>query len=215
VPAGQDATIAPGCGPIGTAFHIHLRGFSAGESIDFSLVGPGHQKLLIFPPDAGTAGATGEEDVVFDSTQLNDAAPPHEGVWTITYHGATSNHQATAYFKITPAAGSPPGGSADCSGIPASQNQEVTPACGAAGTRFEFSGSGFKPGELVGIYATMPSGAVFGAPFQRRADAAGRVTGLTLTTSAATPPGIWANTMEGTETHAKSIGYFKVLPSAP
>jgi hypothetical protein len=104
---------------------------------------------------------------------------------------------------------------ADCSGIPASQNQTVTPPCGPRGTTFSFSGGGFKPGELVGIYATQPSGAVFGAPFQAPADANGNVSGITLRTDANSELGIWADSMEGTQTHAKSIGYFKVTGTAP
>src|SRR5207253_2648478 len=44
----------------------------------------------------------------------------------------------------------------DCSGIPASQNQTVTPNCGPRGTRFTFEGFGFTPGEPVGVYATQP-----------------------------------------------------------
>lgn len=102
----------------------------------------------------------------------------------------------------------------DCSGIPASVNQTVTPTCGPPGTRFVFSGFGFKAGELVGVYATRPDQSVNGAPFQVRADNQGRVEGIALNTNSNSPQGIWANSMEGTESHVKSIGYFKVVAAS-
>ncbi|HYO50674.1 MAG TPA: hypothetical protein VEW94_12560, partial [Chloroflexia bacterium] len=40
----------------------------------------------------------------------------------------------------------------NCSGRPAPQNMVVTPDCGPGGTLFRFVGSGFEPGENVGIY---------------------------------------------------------------
>jgi hypothetical protein len=98
-----------------------------------------------------------------------------------------------------------------CADIPASQNQTVTPNCGVAGTIFAVDGWGFKPGEVVGIYATSPDGAVLGAAFQKRADDDGHIKGITFRTATSSPLGIWASTMESTETHVKSIGFFRVI----
>jgi hypothetical protein len=64
---------------------------------------------------------------------------------------------------------------------------------------------------LVGIYATEPDQSVFGAPFQATADAEGRVSGISLTSDFTFALGIWANSMEGTSSHVKSIGYFKIV----
>jgi hypothetical protein len=115
----------------------------------------------------------------------------------------------TPSVQPTPTTGSDP--NSDCSGIPASQNQTVTPNCGPRGTTFVFEAGGFTPGEPVGIYATEPSQAVFGAPFQEIADDQGKVSGVSLSSDSSFPLGIWADTMEGTHSHVKSIGYFKII----
>jgi hypothetical protein len=101
-----------------------------------------------------------------------------------------------------------------CADIPASVNQTVSPRCGQRGTTFNFSGSGFQPGELVGVYATQPDGSVFGAPFQVEADAALVVDGITLRNDSTSQLGVWANTFEGTSSGHHSIGYFKVIDQA-
>ncbi len=102
----------------------------------------------------------------------------------------------------------------DCSGIPASTNMVVTPNCAAPGTVFEFEASGFHPGEIIGIYATRPDQSVFGARFQEPADGAGKVF-VSLTTHTDSPTGIWAMSMESTQTHVKAVGYFKLASAAP
>ena len=116
----------------------------------------------------------------------------------------------------TPPAATPTTSSgADCSGIPASSNMTVTPNCAPLPVTFNFVGRGFRPGENVGVYATMPDQAVYGAPFQATADSSGTVGGIRLSLGASAPTGIWAMTMEGTSSHAKAIGYFKVVTNAP
>jgi hypothetical protein len=113
-----------------------------------------------------------------------------------------------------PAPTTPPAPPDPCADIPPSVNQTVTPRCGERGTTFAFSGGGFQPGELVGVYATRPDGSVNGAPFQVEADSAGVVDGVTLGTGSSSQLGIWANTFEGTSSGHHSIGYFKVIDRA-
>jgi hypothetical protein len=112
---------------------------------------------------------------------------------------------------LPPAATPTPATVDPCSGIPASTNMTVTPKCAAPGTVFSFSAAGFRPHELVGVYATRPDQSVNGAPFQVEADGSGGVGGVTLTTSPSSQQGIWAMSMEGTESHVKAVGYFKVV----
>lgn len=84
--------------------------------------------------------------------------------------------------------------------------------CGRPGTQFIFAGRGFRGGENVGVYVTDPSQAVYGAPFQITANSDGTAGAVSFTTAAGFPLGIWAMTMEGTDSHAKAIGYFKLIP---
>jgi hypothetical protein len=116
---------------------------------------------------------------------------------------------------VAPAPTATPATSDPCAGIPASTNMTVTPKCAPPGTVFSFAATGFNPGELVGVYATRPDQSVNGAPFQVEADSNGGVRGVTLTTSASSQQGIWAMSMEGTQTHVKAIGYFKVVSTTP
>jgi hypothetical protein len=61
----------------------------------------------------------------------------------------------------------------------------------------------------------MPDQSVYGAPFQAEADSQGRVEGISLRTVRGDPEGIWGTSMEGTESHTKSIGYFKLASNTP
>ncbi|MDQ6695211.1 MAG: hypothetical protein M3014_12455 [Chloroflexota bacterium] len=121
----------------------------------------------------------------------------------------------TATQAPAPPTNTPSNPAADCSGIPNSQNATVTPNCGPGGTIFRFSGRGFQPGENVGIYVTVPDQSVAGAPFQAAADGSGSVGGIGLNTDPSFPTGIWAITFEGTSSHNKAIGYFKITSTAP
>jgi hypothetical protein len=91
---------------------------------------------------------------------------------------------------------------------------QVTPNCGPGGTRFIFVGSGFDVNELVGVYVTDPTQAVYGAPFQAQPDAQGRV-GVSFQSVRGFPAGVWAMTMEGVTSRRVAIGYFKILGEAP
>ena len=103
-----------------------------------------------------------------------------------------------------------------CEGIPAARNATVRPNCGPRGTTFEFSGTGFQPGENVGIYVTAPDQSVIGADFQVIASDAGNVGGVFLTSNSAFPLGVYAVTYEGTSSRRTAIAYFKIIgPAAP
>ncbi|HEX8598761.1 MAG TPA: hypothetical protein VF952_09645 [Chloroflexia bacterium] len=104
---------------------------------------------------------------------------------------------------------------ATCDGIPAARNATVRPNCGPRGTTFEFSGTGFQPGENVGIYVTAPDQSVIGADFQVIANDAGNVGGVFLSSNSAFPLGVYAVTYEGTSSRRTAIGYFKIIGQAP
>ncbi len=120
-----------------------------------------------------------------------------------------------------PAATNTPAPANPCADVPPSQNMLIGVVenntitrlsnCERAGTTFAFLGDGFQPGESIGVYFTAPDQSVYGAPFQVEADAEGFSEGVTLSTTPGLTPGIYAASMEGTTTHRKAIGYFKVL----
>jgi len=102
-----------------------------------------------------------------------------------------------------------------CASVPASTNMTVTPKCAPPGTTFSFTGTGFRPGENVGVYDTRPDQSVGGAPFQAQADGSGTVSGITVRIGAGAQEGVWALSMEGTSSHSKAIGYFGVFSNNP
>jgi hypothetical protein len=103
----------------------------------------------------------------------------------------------------------------DCNGIPDNAGVNIEPRCAELFSRFEITSQGWVGENEVGIYATMPNGQVFGAPFHIPVDNVhGGITHLVyLTVDDETPYyGIWTVTMEGVAHHDKKYGYFKVLP---
>lgn len=196
------ARIRPGkCVKQGTRVEIDVFGFTANEQIGFWITAPdgsviGTRQTLNIGPNGGINGIP-----------LSTNSLP-VGVYSVVFQGVSSGHQSIAYFKVLPAdnAGAPqqPGA------VPASQNASATPSTGARGTTFRFAGTGFKPGEKVGVYVTAPDQSVFGAPFQDEADAQGTVSGISLRTDSSFPTGVYAMTFEGVESHNKAIAYFQV-----
>jgi hypothetical protein len=84
--------------------------------------------------------------------------------------------------------------------------------CERPGTEFLFYGFGFQPGEQAGVYVTNPDQSVNGAPFQVDVDEDGFTEGVTFQTRSGSQLGIYAITFEGTTSHFKAIGYFKLRP---
>jgi hypothetical protein len=225
VPPAVSATIDPLCGPIGTFYEIHIRGFQPGEKVSLWYTLPDGEVVGTEAPiDAGNHN--GELDDFFDSGDL-EGLPPSvvEGLWYITYEGEVSKHQAVVHFKITPDEGSnPPGQTAtpapttdpnlsSCTNVPASVNMTITPSnCAKAGAGFAFVGRGFQADEIVGVYVTAPDQSVVGAPFQITARADGTAGTVSFSTRTNYPLGVWAMTMEGVSSHNRAIGYFKLIP---
>jgi hypothetical protein len=88
---------------------------------------------------------------------------------------------------------------------------EITPAnCQVAGSRFEFVGSGFQPGESITLYVTDPSGNVLGGaePLTARPD--GTTDPLAFQTQANFPTGRWTFTMQGESSGHEAVGYFGI-----
>lgn len=109
-----------------------------------------------------------------------------------------------------PAPPAPPAEVDICTQIPENINAYVEPNCGPGDMIFAAIGSGFAPGENVGVYATAPDQRVLGAPFQVRADRDGISDVVTFHPGANAPLGIYAITFEGVKSHNKAIGYFRV-----
>ena len=98
---------------------------------------------------------------------------------------------------------------------PANPNVFSIPAsrCGPGGTIFGWTAGGFQPNENVGVYITLPSGAVAGAPFQVETDENGDVIGgVSFASQPGFPTGVWAITFEGVDSHIVQIEHFAIIP---
>ena len=134
---------------------------------------------------------------------------------------------ATSLPAIAPSPTNTPIPLTSCEGIPASINMGVDPICAPLYSTFRLDGRYFPNDDYVGVYALTPSGKVFGAPFQAHVSLGGKVQQVRFV---ATPEnleddlpgfkpediyGIWTITMEGTRSHEKAFGYFKLTPLLP
>jgi Fe2+ transport system protein FeoA len=194
------------CGMAGTTFKLAAGGFEPGESVSVYMTAPGGD---VHPVDiiGGDEVAGGQGIVGPLTVQTGNDMPG--GISKVTVEGATSHFAVSTYYKIVRPG---PNESGPCDNIPASQNMAVEPTnCGPAGTTFEFTGTGFQPGESVGMYVTAPDGAVIGSSFEIQADEQGTVSGVYIRTNASFPQGMYVATMEGLTSKHVARGYFKLL----
>jgi hypothetical protein len=165
IPAARNAQVRPDCGPRGTTFNFSGSGFDAGENVGVYVTAP--DQAVIGAPFQVTADQAGNVGGVF----LNTNSQFPLGIYAVTYEGTSSHKTAIAYFKIigqapapspTPVPGGTPGTlSCDTSG---NRNGESTPSAGRPGDRLVFRARGFKVGEEISYWFTLPDGTVFGTP---------------------------------------------------
>jgi len=101
-----------------------------------------------------------------------------------------------------------------CEGIPPTNREEIeiSQTCVPLFTTIWLVGKGFDD-DYAGVYATMPNGEVFGAPFDVPLNFRGDTPRIYLELDDQTPHyGIWTITLEGTHTHRKIFAYFKLVP---
>jgi hypothetical protein len=142
-------------------------------------------------------------------------APTGIAIATTTSKATPANPTPTAQPSTTPLPlTATPAPIDSCEGIPPTNPEEMQ----LAGTCLEmygtmyFYGKGFGD-RTVGVYATMPNGQVFGAPFHVPVNHRWETARVELTIDEKTPYyGIWTITMEGVQTGRKVYGYFKLVP---
>jgi hypothetical protein len=218
VPPARSGSVTPLCGPLGTEFNIRITGFQPNEAVSYWFTLPSGE-VAGTPEPVDIGSHQGTLTLPLDSSIL-EGIPGVEGIWSITFEGAASHHQAVGYFKITPdpnvtpTAGPTTDPSAStCDNIPASVNMTITPSnCARRGTTFTFTGRGFQPGENVGVWLTAPDQAVIGAPFQVEADGNGVTGVVSFQSFSELDLGVYVLTMEGTSSRARAFGYFKLIP---
>ena len=134
----------------------------------------------------------------------------------------------TALPSATPLPTGTPIPITSCDGIPESINISIDPVCAPLYTEFRITGLNFPSTEdRVGVYATTPSGKVFGAPFHVPVGGNGKTVQVLFLSHPEylddelpdLDPrdiyGVWTITMEGLRTHQKAYGYFKITPLLP
>ncbi len=214
VPAGQNGSVTPLCGPIGTVFQIHLTGYAPDEKISTWITLPdGEVAGTPAPLDIGHHGSA--LDDVFDSSILDLFTSDPSGIWAISYQGETSGNLSIVWFRITgkatptatPEAGGtpPPAQACDTNG---QKDATVTPGSGPEGTVFSLHVTGFQGGEDASYWLTDGDGAVFGSPQTLTIPASGSAT-LQLR-STGLYPSRWAITVHGLKSNHESIGVFCV-----
>jgi hypothetical protein len=203
IPASPHMTVTPNCSPRNRNHTFEASGLRPGEYIDVWLTDPLQRTFTLKLSDSVDGEGKARWGLRTDWAWL-------PGIWALSMHGYRSGIDAVGYFKLIIE-----GVGMDCSGVPPSVNMTVVPDCAPAGVYFEFEGSGFQPGEKVGRYYTSPQGEVFPGSGQSIADEQGMVKDITKFTTTGDPLGIWSGTFEGTESHHRAIGYFKLTQPVP
>jgi hypothetical protein len=100
--------------------------------------------------------------------------------------------------------------------LPPSKNARVLPQAGQPGEQFFFAAIGFRAGEQVGIWLNSPDGSIIGARFQAKADSRGTINdaGISFTTDADSPLGIWSFVAQGVDSGKQAVGYFLLIGGA-
>ena len=146
---------------------------------------------------------------------LQPSATPSPSPTATAIAIATATAMATATTPPAPAPTNTPVSLTDCSGIPDNKGVDIGPRCAPMFTRLNINSEGWESEEFVGIWATMPNGQPFGAPFNVPVHN-GHTVLVNLTIDEETPYfGVWTITMEGLRNHKRIYGYFKVLPYQP
>lgn len=198
IPASTDSKITPDCVAYGVEYNVEASGFTPGETVQFYVTRPNGSQSTVYQDQATSSG-----EIIFGGTS---AITPLPGIWTWTFTGLTSGKRSQGNLKVT---GPNTAGCTD-GAPPEGIDASVSPVCARIGTVFTLAAIGFKPGEEVGYYWTLPDGSVYGAQFQIQASSDGYVIGPTLTHNQYAMTGVWAVSLEGVESHHKAVAFLKL-----
>ena len=129
------ASVTPLRSPAGSLVTLYGIGFEHGETI---VSWASSTRGSVYPTAQGEANSAGTVTI---ELRLGRFWEP--GWWALTLHGRSSGREAVATFEVLATA---PDGRLD-----------VAPESAVAGSRIQFHGAGFRPGELVTAWATTPA----------------------------------------------------------
>lgn len=102
----DSATVSPKCGPPGTTFLLTISGFQANEPISFWFTNPEDEvegeTRHITEPHPGSI-----EDLPIETAPGTAGPTFTDGIWAVTFQGATSDHRAIGRFRIGDAPAQP------------------------------------------------------------------------------------------------------------
>jgi hypothetical protein len=143
-PSSGSLAVNPASGLIGQKFQITGTGFGANETVNVWETDP---SIAVHGLPGVVADANGKINFIYESHSP-------AGVYTITAHGNSSGVEKLTDVTVL------------ASGTPAPSNGflDVTPASGKIGQKFQITGTGFAPGEIVTMWETDPTMTVNGLP---------------------------------------------------
>jgi hypothetical protein len=192
VTEAQDQSVVPASGPAGTTFTFSVSGFDGNERVGYWLNVPN-----------GTVLAIGNSSTYASKGRLTKSWTSRVGVplgtWQFVAQGVKSGTVRVLSFQVTEAAGAPAPGITG-----------VVPPVGVAGGTFTFYATGFQPGERVGYWLNVPTGAVL--PLDDRhhyADGAGQFS-VIWQSPAYVPTGTWQLVAQGTRSGVVQVLTFQI-----
>ncbi len=210
VPASTNMVVTPKCGPAGTRFTFVGSGFQPGEAVGRYYTLPNGQVI------EGSSQSIADNSGGVDGISIGTTGSSPQGIWAGTFEGVQSHRKAIAFFRVTgpQAAPTPSSSSCDLSGNKdgSAVKTDIHP-----GDSLIVTATGFRPGEAISFYFTLPNGSVFGTanPLNGGVNGDGSVGPINFGTLPAAffqSPGTWALTFQGAASNHVSIIKFCVVP---
>lgn len=188
-------SVVPASGSPGTTFRFTALGFGVEEPIGYWITRPDGTSFS----DNRALRSDGQGNVVLDwISQPGDIG----GVWAMSMRGNNSLKQVIFEFALVRDVPPP----AD----PALQG--VEPAVGIPGTTFRFYAEGFRQHEVVGWWATSPTGEIFEGGVDVEATKNGRIDWV-WTAPTYAQPGRWTMSIDGKQSETERMIAFEVVPA--
>ncbi|NWJ46085.1 MAG: hypothetical protein HXX08_09425 [Chloroflexi bacterium] len=99
IPASRYGSVSPSnCNYFGTVLYFSIYGFAPNEDLGFWITAPNGRMLGTAKTVKGWVNSSGNgNNISLDTSILNDQLP---GVWSIVFHGITSNHESVIYVYM-------------------------------------------------------------------------------------------------------------------
>ena len=206
---GRNGTATPNVVGPGNIIVFEGTGFQANEAVSFWFTLPNGQ---VFGTPRPLEGGVNPDGTIYDAFRIPQEFAQFQGRWAITFQGATSNNTAIIPFCVTQQAQPTPTPNPACD-VSGNRNAVAYPNQVRPGDLLIIDARGFRTGEAVSFWFTLPNGQVFGTPrpLEGGVNPDGTIyDAFRIPQEFAQFQGRWAITFQGATSNNTAIAYFCV-----